>query len=199
MGVPLLMAAYGEAAALPAVLAVVLDTLVLQSLTIFLLESGSTAGSGGSLRDVAWAVTRNPLIIAVVAGGVVAALDLELPAPVTGFLGLLGPGGGRRCLVRPRRHAARRRDGRGPAAGRRDDHGQAPAAAGGGLAGPAGGPGTRRPAGPLIIATALPTAASVFVIAQRYGVLERQVAAIVFGSHLLGILTLTGLLVLLPG
>jgi len=52
---------------------------------------------------------------------------------------------------------------------------------------------------PLIIATALPTAASVFVIAQRYGVLERQVAAIVFGSHLLGILTLTGLLVLLPG
>ena len=50
---------------------------------------------------------------------------------------------------------------------------------------------------PLVITTALPTAASVFVIAQRYGVLERPAAAIVFGSHLLGIITLTGLLVLL--
>ena len=50
---------------------------------------------------------------------------------------------------------------------------------------------------PLLVSTALPTAASVFVIAQRYQVLERQVAAIVFASHLLGILTLTGVLVLL--
>lgn len=50
---------------------------------------------------------------------------------------------------------------------------------------------------PLLLTTALPTAASVFVIAQRYGVLERPVAAIVFASHLLGILTLTFLLVLL--
>ena len=58
MGVPLLIAAYGEAKALPAVLAVVLDTLVLQSITILLLESGGTAGKGG-LRVVAQAVARN--------------------------------------------------------------------------------------------------------------------------------------------
>ena len=45
MGVPLLSAAYGESAGLPAVLAVVLDTLVLQSLTILLLESGGGAGA----------------------------------------------------------------------------------------------------------------------------------------------------------
>ena len=50
---------------------------------------------------------------------------------------------------------------------------------------------------PLLLTTALPTAASVFVIAQRYGVLERPIAAIVFASHLLGIVTLTLLLVLL--
>ena len=42
-----------------------------------------------------------------------------------------------------------------------------------------------------MVTTALPTAASVFVIAQRYGVLERQAAAIIFGSHLVGIVTLT--------
>jgi predicted permease len=50
---------------------------------------------------------------------------------------------------------------------------------------------------PLIVTTALPTAASVFVIAQRYNVLERPMAAVVFVSHLAGIATLTILLVLL--
>src|SRR3954469_2935264 len=199
MGVPLLMAAYGEAAALPAVLAVVLDTLVLQGLTIFLLESGSPAGSGGSLRDVAWAVTRNPLIIAVVAGGVVAALDLDLPAPVTGFVGLLGPAaaaGALFALGATLRGGAMVEDQRLVAGTIMAKLLLLPAVAWLVLqAVPV--PGDLR--NPLIIATALPTAASVFVIAQRYGVLERQVAAIVFGSHLLGILTLTGLLVLLPG
>jgi predicted permease len=43
----------------------------------------------------------------------------------------------------------------------------------------------------------MPAAASVFVIAQRYGVVERPAAAIVCCSHRLGIATLTGLLVLL--
>src|SRR3954454_8764817 len=60
IGVPLLIAAYGEAAALPAVLAVVLDTLVLQSLTISLLETGGASGRGGGLCNGAWAVARNP-------------------------------------------------------------------------------------------------------------------------------------------
>jgi hypothetical protein len=52
---------------------------------------------------------------------------------------------------------------------------------------------------PLLVTTALPTAATVFVVAQRYGVLERVAAAVVFVSHLAGILTLTVILVLLQG
>jgi predicted permease len=77
MGVPLLIAAYGEAAATPSLLAVVLDTLILQSLTILLLESGGAAGRGG-LRVVARAVLRNPLILAVFAGAAVATTELML-------------------------------------------------------------------------------------------------------------------------
>ena len=50
---------------------------------------------------------------------------------------------------------------------------------------------------PTLVTAALPTAASVFVLAQRYQVLERTLALVVFASHLLGIATLTGLLVLL--
>lgn len=196
MGVPLLSAAYGESAGLPAVLAVVLDTLVLQSVTILLLESGGGAGHGG-LRTVGQAVVRNPLIIAVFAGAAVAGLGLDLPAPVVGFLGLLGPAAAAGALF------ALGATLRGGALA--EDAGLV----GGILAAkllflPAlawlGLQFVPVPAdlqAPLVITTALPTAASVFVIAQRYGVLERPAAAIVFGSHLFGIVTLTILLVLL--
>ena len=49
----------------------------------------------------------------------------------------------------------------------------------------------------LLLTRALHTAASVFVIAQRHGVPERPVAAIMRASHLVGVVTLTVLLVLL--
>ncbi len=198
MGVPLLGSAYGEAGGLPAILAVVLDTLVLQSLTILLLESGGGAGRGG-LRTVGQAVLRNPLIGAVFAGAAVAGLGLTLPAPILGFLGLLGPAAAAGALF------ALGATLRGGALS------ENASLVGGTIAaklvllpalawlGLALVPVPAELQAPLVVTTALPTAASVFVIAQRYGVLERPAAAIVFGSHLLGIITLTLLLVLLPG
>ncbi len=196
MGVPLLIAAYGEALALPSVVAVVLDTLVLQSLTILLLESGGAAGRGG-LRVVGRAVMHNPLILAVFAGGVVAWLRLELPVALTGFLNLLGPAAAAGALFAL---GATLRGG----ALVQDKRLVAGVCAAKLLLLPALAwlvlrevPVPHDLTAPLLVTTALPTAASVFVIAQRYGVLERQVAAIVFLSHLAGIITLTGVLVLL--
>jgi malonate transporter and related proteins len=199
MGVPLLSAAYGESAGLPAVLAVVLDTVVLQSLTILLLESGAGAAGRGGLRAVGGAVARNPLIIAVFAGAVVAWLELTLPAPVVGFLGLLGPAAGAGALFAlgaTLRGGALFEDRTLVGATLAAKLVLLPAIAWLGL--------WLLPVptdlqAPLLVTTALPTAASVFVVARRYGVLERPVAGVVFGSHLLGILTLTGLLVLLQG
>lgn len=198
MGVPLLIAAYGEGAALPSVLAVVLDNLVLQSVTILLVEAGLGADKGG-LRTVARAVIRNPLIIAVAAGAVVAALGLELPLALSGFLGLLG------AAAAPSALFALGATLRGTSL-----------ISGLGLVGALSAakllllpavafavalalPVPADLVVPLTITAALPTAASVFVVAQRYGVLEGPVAAVVFVSHLAGILTLTLLLVLLPG
>src|SRR5262249_19723317 len=89
MGVPLLIAAYGENHALASVLAVVLDNLVLQSVTILLVEASLGAHKGG-LRTVMRAVARNPLILAVLAGAAQVALGLRLPAAANGFLSLLG-------------------------------------------------------------------------------------------------------------
>jgi predicted permease len=201
MGVPLLIAAYGEARALPSVLATVLDTLILQSLTILLIESGGAGGNGGGggLKVMARAVVRNPLILAVLAGAVVAGLRLELPAPVAGFLALLGPAASPGALVAlgaTLRASALTRDA--------------------GLLGAVTAakllllpgiawlvlqavPVPADLAAPLLVTTALPTAASVFVVAQRYQLLERLTAAVVFLTHLVGIVTLTGVLVLLEG
>ncbi len=198
MGVPLLIAAYGEARALPAVLAVVMDNLVLQSLTILILEASLGADKGG-LRTVAGAVCRNPLIQAVFAGAVVAFLGLRLPLPVTGFLGLIGAAAAPAALF---------------ALGA--------TLYGGSLTSHVGLVANITAAKlvllpligfvmvsmlplpadlvvPIVVTTGLPTASSVFVIAQRYGILEAPVAAVVFVSHLLGIVTLTVLLVLLGG
>lgn len=196
MGVPLLIAAYGEAAATPSLLAVVLDTLILQSLTILLLESGGAAGRGG-LGVVARAVVRNPLILAVFAGTIVAWLGVGLPTPVTGFLGLLGPAAGAGALFAlgaTLRGGALTQDKALVAGITLTKLLLLPALAWLVLLVIPVPPDL---VAPLVVTTALPTAASVFVIAQRYGVLERQVAAIVFVSHLAGILTLTVVLVLL--
>jgi predicted permease len=197
MGVPLLIAAFGEARTLPSVLAVVLDNLFVQSLTILLLEASLEAHKGG-LRNVGRAIARNPLIIAVVAGAAVAAAGWALPTPVTGFLSLIGAAAAPAALF---------------ALGA-TLHG--PAMRGGlGLVGWLTGakllglpliamvatallPVPPDLVVPTIITAALPSAASVFVIAQRYGVLEGPVAAVVFASHLVGIVTLTLFLVLLP-
>ena len=195
MGVPLLSAAYGEQGVLPAILAMVLDTLVLQSLTILLLEADG-AGRGG-LGTVARAVVRNPLIIAVFVGAVVAGLDIPLPLPVTGFLSLLGPAAASTALfalggtLRPSALAADKRLVAAIVAAKLL---LLPLIA---WAGFIVIPVPADLQAPLLLTTALPTAASVFVIAQRYGVLERPVAGIVFASHLLAIVTLTILLVLL--
>lgn len=197
MGVPLLLAAYGEAQVLPAVLATALDSIIMQTLAVAVIESGGGTRKVG-LLGVLRAVFTNPLVLAVLAGFVVAAFDLELPTMVLGFLAILGPASGPGALFAL---GATLTGGLG-------------ARRGYGLA--AGMVGAKLLVLPLVImlalqlvalpadlveptliTAALPTAASVFVLAQRYDVLERPIALVVFVSHLLGIATLTGLLVLL--
>lgn len=196
LGVPLLIAAYGEDRALPSVMAVLPDNLILQSLTILLIERGG-GGSRGGLGGLARAIARNPLILAVLAGVLVAWLRLELPAPVAGFLALLGPAAGPGALF------ALGATLRGSAL-TRDMGLVASLTAAKLLLVPAIAwlvlqqlPVRPELVAPILVTTALPTAASVFVIAQRYGILERMTAAVVFVSHLIGIVTLTVVLILL--
>lgn len=195
MGVPLLIAAFGESRALPAVLAMVLDVVVLQSITVVLVERDTGRGRGG-LRGLAAAITRNPLIVAVLAGVPLAALDLRLPAPVAGLLAILAPAASPSALValggtlRPQ------------ALGQ--DLGLAALLTAMKLVGlPLIAwlvlqvvPVPPDLVAPILVTTALPTAASVYVVAQRYQVMEQLAASVVFLSHLAGIVSLTLILVL---
>ncbi|WP_191058230.1 AEC family transporter [Geminicoccus harenae] len=199
MGVPLLLAAYAPEQSMPAVIATALDNIVLQTLAVAIIESsGGTSGRRLGMLGILRGIFTNPLIVAVIAGFVVAFLELELPSPILGFLALLGPASGPGALFAL---GATLTGGFGPS---RDL----------GLAGTiviaklVGLPAlmmftlTLIPlpddlVEPTLITAALPTAASVFVLAQRYQILERPIALVVFASHLLAIATLTGLLVLL--
>lgn len=96
MGLPMLIALFGEQATVPAVLAMLTDMVLVQTPTMALLEVARNRD--GHPLSTAWKVIKgfaaNPLVLAVVAGGAVAAFRLELPAPVNAFTELLGRAAG---------------------------------------------------------------------------------------------------------
>lgn len=91
MGLPLVAAVFGEAAAIPLVLGLTLEVTLIIPFSIALVEA--TKGSGGWSqvpRSVTGALVRNPLIVAIFAGALISALGLGLPTPVENFTDLLG-------------------------------------------------------------------------------------------------------------
>jgi malonate transporter and related proteins len=91
MGLPLVAAVFGEAAAIPLVLGLTLEVTLIIPFTIALVEA--TKGSGGWSRvpsSVTGALARNPLIVAIFAGALISAIGLGLPTPVENFTDLLG-------------------------------------------------------------------------------------------------------------
>lgn len=96
MGLPLLIALFGDQATVPAVLAMLTDMILVQTPTMALLEVARNRD--GHPAATAWKVLKgfasNPLVLAVVAGGLVAALKVPLPVPVNSFTEILGRSAG---------------------------------------------------------------------------------------------------------
>jgi malonate transporter len=91
MGLPLVAAAFGEAAAIPLVLGLTLEVTLIIPFTIALIEAAK--GSGGWSRvpsSVTGALARNPLVVAIFAGALISAIGLGLPTSVENFTDLLG-------------------------------------------------------------------------------------------------------------
>ena len=96
MGIPLALAAFGPAAAVPTIVIVVLNSAVMMGIAVVLIEWGrSDKGGLASVgRHLVRALARNPVLVAPLAGIAWAAAGWPLPVPVERFTGLLGAAAG---------------------------------------------------------------------------------------------------------
>jgi predicted permease len=92
LGIPLVLAAFGEAGMLPLTLIITFHSALLFPLTILVVELGRGAGSGGwrkALGDSFKALARNPVILAILAGLAYGATGWGLAKPIDAFINLL--------------------------------------------------------------------------------------------------------------
>ena len=92
MGVPLCLAAFGEAGLPPAMLTVIVTAVIAMVFGVMLIELEVAAGHGPILTffNAAWNVARNPLPVSIAAGMAYSGLALPLPTPVEKWIDLLG-------------------------------------------------------------------------------------------------------------
>jgi len=91
MGVPLLVALLGQAAAGPAIVTITVDMVITTSLCLALAEMDAADEHGASVaaRKALLGMLRNPLPWAISLGGLFSWQNLELVAPVAKTVGLL--------------------------------------------------------------------------------------------------------------
>jgi predicted permease len=92
MGVPICLAAFGEPGLPPAMLAVIVTSVISMVFGVMLIELEVAAGHGPILTffTAAWNVARNPLPLSIAAGIAWSGLALPLPTPVEKWIDLLG-------------------------------------------------------------------------------------------------------------
>jgi hypothetical protein len=91
MGVPLLVALLGAAAAGPAIATIMVDLLVTSSLCVALsrLDGAGAAGFATAGRKALRGVLVNPMPWAILLGALASSIALQLPAPVNQVVNLL--------------------------------------------------------------------------------------------------------------
>ena len=200
MGIPLLMTAFGEAATVPAIITTVLNGAVMMALGTAIIEVD--LGRGGRrrvlLRRVAAGVVKSPLVLAAAAGLTLSALGLTPPRALATFCDIMGAAAGPCALFATGLFMV----GRSMASG---------AAEIGWLV------GLKLLVQPLVtwllayhlleiepvwaasavILAALPTGATVFVIAQRYGIYVQRATAAILVSTVVSVVTLSAAFLLL--
>lgn len=196
IGVPLLVALLGAAAAAPAIVALALDMVVTTSLCIALSQLGHHAGGGA--RAAVWRALRgmmsNPLPWSIAIGTLVSATGWQLPALVLRPIEMLAVAASPVALFALGGLLARRPStaSAAPAPGRLDVAGLVAfklvlhplvvfAAACIGIA--AGLPLDRFAAAVLVLVAALPGASNVPIVAERFGAdAARTARAVLFGT-----------------
>jgi malonate transporter and related proteins len=96
MGIPLFIAAFGAANALPAVLITATYTVTLVAFTVILVESGLSGqgGAGRAARNVALGLLKSPLVMAPLAGLAWNLTGIPLPKAAVNFGEILAAAAG---------------------------------------------------------------------------------------------------------
>src|SRR5215471_12144011 len=90
MGLPLLLTAYGPDAALPPIIATLIQLLLFLSSAIAVLEALRTSGSPVQVAAQLFStLLRNPLVIAPLLGILISASGIHLPKALTNYIDLL--------------------------------------------------------------------------------------------------------------
>jgi malonate transporter and related proteins len=196
VGLPLVIVAFGTAATIPAIIVVLIDTVIMIGIATAIIETHRGGGGGAArvTRAIASGVVRNPIILASAAGMLLGLYQLELPGPLAAYLQLLGSAAAPTALF----------------------------ALGASLAGRPMGEGLGEtgilvgikllvhPALVFLVATllglpdlwtavlvvqaSLPIAANVYVLAQRYRVHVEQASTAIFVSTALAVFTVSAVL-----
>lgn len=92
MGIPLAITAFGQSAALPAILATVVNGALIMGLYILWIEAERSEGSHllHVARDALAGVFRSPLVLSAIAGILSSALQLDVPKPLLTFCDIIG-------------------------------------------------------------------------------------------------------------
>jgi malonate transporter and related proteins len=200
MGIPLFLAAFGAEGALPAAIVTVLQTALVTAIVILLVEMDMQAEAGPvrALMDATAGLVKNPLVMAPLAGILVSAFEIPIPRSVETFLSILGDAAGPCALFALGLFL----------------YGK-PLKAGIGEVGwltfcklllqplvtwVIAVPVMGLPpfwAHAAVILAALPTGATVFVIAQRYGVYVQRSSALILVSTVLSLASLSVLFLVL--
>ncbi|HLB81097.1 MAG TPA: AEC family transporter [Dongiaceae bacterium] len=196
MGIPLLVTAFGEVAALPAIIATVLNGAVVMAIGIMIVELDLSRGGGAAsiVADVARGVARSPLVLSALAGIAVSSLGLPLPPALATFCDLLGAAAPPCALFAIGLFMV----GRSITAGAGEIAWVvalklvAQPLVTWGLAIPLLGM-DRLWAASAVTLAALPTGTLVFVLAQQYGIYTQRATAAILVSTVLSVVTLSAL------
>ncbi len=197
MGIPLFIAAFGQDGAFPVILATVAQTLTFFVVSILLVEFGARASANTHpVADLAKSLATNPFILAAVAGLTLNLTGIGLPKPAEIFLSLLGSSAGPCALFALGLFLVGQSITRGLgeaiwlSALKLVGH---PVAAWVFAVFVFALP--ERETRDLVLMSALPTGALVFVIAQRHGVFVQRSLATILITTFLSLVTLTLIMV----
>jgi malonate transporter and related proteins len=92
MGIPLITAVFGREAAVPIVVGLTLDGILIIPLGIVIIESSKDSAESlpATALSTFLALARNPLIVSIFAGLAASAIGLDTPTPLANFFDLLG-------------------------------------------------------------------------------------------------------------